>query len=334
MHTSMSILNCPILPGQDDTRVPRWFVNGNVKCFNGDHIPLGLLAIAILFVFTLLAPLAVLFSLDYIKKIRWFHNLVEPLTNPYKEIFKWWSAIDLFRRLLLLTFIVALPGNDYPVIYILLIIIVTIGFCQPYKHWYSNVLEVVIASDILVLLLLRNTNEVENDLQVIPQQSGLRKMGRESREECGEIEGVTQMTWLLFPFSYLPLALSFTILIVWTVYKVGGYVRKMKFDCHKKPVVHVLPPQASLVLPQRPRTTTTVAMADLDDPASPGLPVHKPRMSTVDVKELEREPGVYNVRGELHESGRRLLSWPSTQEVDSVLVIPTHSLPSNMESVF
>ena len=328
----MSILNCPILPGQDDTRVPRWFVNGNMKCFNGGHIPLGLLAIAILFACTVLSPLAVLFSLNYIKKIRWFHNLVEPLTNPYKEIFKWWSAIDLFRRLLLLTIIVALPGNDYPVIYILLFIIVTMGFCQPYKHWYTNVLEVVIGSDILALLLLRNTNQIEEEMQVIPRQSELRRMGRGSREECGDIEGVTRLTWLLFPFSYLPLALSLTILTVCTVYKVGGYVRKVKIDCHKKPVV--LAPQASLVLPQKPRTTTTVSMADLDDPASPGLPVHKPGLSTVDVKELEREPGAYDARGELCVSGQRLLSWPSTQEADNVVVTPSHSLPWSMESVF
>ena len=302
-----------------------------MKCFNGGHIPLGLLAIAILFTCTLVSPLAVLFSLDYIKKVRWLHNLVEPLTNPYKEIFKWWSAIDLFRRLLLLTFIVALPGNDYPAIYILLIIIVMIGFCQPYKHWYSNVLEVVFASDVLVLLLLRNTNEIENDLQVLPQQSGLRRMGRGNREECGDIEGVTQMAWLLFPFSYLPLAVSLIILIGWIVYKVGGYVRQKKFDCRKKQVV--LDPQSSLVLPQKPRTTTTVAMEDLDSPTSPGVPVHKPTLSTVDVKELERKPGLFGKK-ELHESGRRLLSWSSTQEVDSKPVIPTHSLPRNMESVF
>ena len=36
----------------------------------------------------------------------------------------------------------------------------------------------------------------------IPPQSRLRKMGRESHEEWGEIEGVTRMTRLLFPFSY------------------------------------------------------------------------------------------------------------------------------------
>ena len=41
----------------------RWFVNGNIGCFTGWHIPLALLAIAVLAVTVLLIPVIGLISL-------------------------------------------------------------------------------------------------------------------------------------------------------------------------------------------------------------------------------------------------------------------------------
>jgi hypothetical protein len=43
----------------------RWFVNGNIGCFTGWHIPLALLAIAVLVMAVLLVPLVCLISLKH-----------------------------------------------------------------------------------------------------------------------------------------------------------------------------------------------------------------------------------------------------------------------------
>ena len=266
-------------------------------------------------------PLVAILSLDLIQKVRWLHHLVEPLTNAYKEKYRWWSAVELAKRLLLLVLIIALPANDYPAIYVLLILLFVVGLVQPYKHWSYNVLDMVMAGNILVLLLLRKTNQVEEDYQVIPPQSQQRRMGRGGRAECGEIEGVTNMTWLLFPFSYFPLLLTLILLVVWTVYKVHGCVGRLQCGCNKKKAE--LQSTASITLPQKPRTTTIVDMAELNSPISPEVDEYKqfrsPTLTTIDVKELEREPIGMNAcdlaSEELkHEEARRLLSWPIAQD--------------------
>ena len=103
VHTSMSILNCPILPGRDGSQVPvctyvytshyyyrlysicifcfqRWYIDGSVKCFNDKHAPLGLLAIFILFLCIAIIPL----SLAYITaKLRVSKSLCRLI---YKEL--------------------------------------------------------------------------------------------------------------------------------------------------------------------------------------------------------------------------------------------------------
>ena len=45
----------------------RWFISGEVPCFTGPHLPLALLAMAVLFLCFLLIPLTIITSLDILK---------------------------------------------------------------------------------------------------------------------------------------------------------------------------------------------------------------------------------------------------------------------------
>ena len=45
----------------------RWFINGEVSCFTGPHLPLALLAMAVLLLCFLLIPLTTITSLDILK---------------------------------------------------------------------------------------------------------------------------------------------------------------------------------------------------------------------------------------------------------------------------
>ena len=45
----------------------RWFINGEVPCFTGPHLPLALLAMAVLLLCFLLIPLTTIISLDILK---------------------------------------------------------------------------------------------------------------------------------------------------------------------------------------------------------------------------------------------------------------------------
>ena len=92
VYTSMTVLNCPSITDTIGTTsavsdvwdrkkvtlvlmnfpsLPqRWYVNGEVKCFTGGHIPLALLAILVLLAAALLIPLTAVLSTGPWRKVR------------------------------------------------------------------------------------------------------------------------------------------------------------------------------------------------------------------------------------------------------------------------
>ena len=81
---------------------------------------------------------------------------------------------------------------------------VVFGILQPYKQKIPVIIEMVIAVDIIVLLLLRNTKQIQDDLQTLR----IHNETAGSEDGCSsEIEGITRLTVLLLPFFYFPLAM-------------------------------------------------------------------------------------------------------------------------------
>ena len=76
-------------------------------------------------------------------------------------------------------------------------LIAVFGFLQPYENMYCNVLESLLSLDVLVLLLMRNTEQISDQLQVLPQNNI-------TASQCADISGVTGLSWLLLPFYYFP----------------------------------------------------------------------------------------------------------------------------------
>ena len=110
-------------------------MNGNVECFTGGHIPLALLAIAVLVITALLVPLVGLVSMKqhlikvnqdlsepvvysyYVvhhvtQSLYWLKYAEDPLTAIYKEDWRWWSVVDLARRLIFILFVILFPRNS------------------------------------------------------------------------------------------------------------------------------------------------------------------------------------------------------------------------------
>ena len=100
LHTSMSLLNCPALDGEEPF-TPRWYVNGNIKCFqDGAHIPVALFAIAVLACCVAMIPLSVLITLGKVTKPYMIHQLATPLTAPYKDKYAGGCGVELGKRVL------------------------------------------------------------------------------------------------------------------------------------------------------------------------------------------------------------------------------------------
>jgi len=106
---------------------------------------------------------------------------------------------------------------QHPAIFILSVIIAVFGFLQPYKNLYNNVLEVLLSLDVLTLLLVRNTEQFSDELQMLPQQS----LNLTTEGTCrNAVEGITAFSWLLFPFYYFPLVVFLIIVVIWMAFNV------------------------------------------------------------------------------------------------------------------
>eukprot|EP00731_Ephydatia_muelleri_P010195 Em0005g781a len=94
-------------------------------------------------------------------------SLVQPLTDAFKEDWRWWGAMELARRFLLLLFTLPFPGNPIPPSYLLMAYLCAYAFIQPYKSAVVNLVE--------------------------------------SNQDGCVVSGFTRFTGLLTPFYYLPL---------------------------------------------------------------------------------------------------------------------------------
>ena len=104
--------------------------------------------------------------------------------------------------------------------FVLSIFMLIIGYVRPYLDRISNYVELFLSSNILILLLLRNTEQLKEELKHIPLPDGQRLESPRNCAEGVEVEGASGFAWLLFVFYYLPLLAALVGIILWTAYKI------------------------------------------------------------------------------------------------------------------
>ena len=114
-------------------------MSGDIQCFSGGHIPLALLAILMLALCVFLIPtliilaikVCLLFCCQYAEHVTFVtimqrpHDIrywIDPLTAGFKDENKWWSGMELGRRLLFLLFIISFPKNTVSNAYNMLLV--------------------------------------------------------------------------------------------------------------------------------------------------------------------------------------------------------------------
>lgn len=236
LHTSITFLDCPALSSgagsgnsdntSGDPFTPYWYINGNIKCFQDPaHAPLGLFALFVLICCITLIPVVMLIATRKLTQPYWVHTLVVPLTYPYKEKYAWWCGVELGKRVVLVFFAILFKKNDFAVLLSLVVILTVNGFFKPFKKMLVNILDLVYAVDVFILLSLRNTVDIEDDLQVIPVQSG----EGDRRQDCSDVEGYTPFVVLLAVFYFLPVLVALVALGVWSCRLVYSLMRQQ--DC-------------------------------------------------------------------------------------------------------
>ena len=110
---------------------------------------------------------------------------------------------------------------QFPAIFVLSVTIAVYGFVQPYKDMASNIIETVLSLNVLLLLLLQNTELIVDELQKVkvPEQPSV-ETANVTNQCSNEINGITDLTWLLLPFYYIPLVVSVLVTTVWVMSRI------------------------------------------------------------------------------------------------------------------
>ena len=85
---------------------------------------------------------------------------------------------------------------------ILMMTIAVYAYVLPYKEMFVNVIELLFQLILLIFLMLRSTEYIIDKYLRFPDQNleDDRNMTR-----CSNETGMANLTWILFPFAYLPL---------------------------------------------------------------------------------------------------------------------------------
>ena len=103
VETSFLILNCPKV---GDKHV--FFYDGTNECFHGDHLPLGIFAVVVLVLLVIPVPILVFLVTNG------YWRLGDPqymniLTNGLRPECRWWWALDLGRRVVVVAISALVP---------------------------------------------------------------------------------------------------------------------------------------------------------------------------------------------------------------------------------
>ena len=102
------------------------------------------------------------------------------------------------------------------------------AYVLPYKEMSVNIMELLFQLCFLIFLLLRSTRSILNDYLVFPNDHNQVLASYES-DECSNETGIANLTWLLFPFAYLPL-IVITVIFILLIMKVIGAKIHAKFS--------------------------------------------------------------------------------------------------------
>ena len=95
--------------------------------------------------------------------------------------------------------------------FILMTTLAVYAYVFPYKDMLVNIIELFFQLNLLIFLLLRSTkNVIDNYLKFPSYDFG----DNTDTNECLSEHGIAYLTWILFPFAYLPLVAIIGIFIV------------------------------------------------------------------------------------------------------------------------
>lgn len=163
--TCFSILQCVKVSGTDGEYAYNY--NGSIKCFQSSkHLGLAVFALFLIVFVVLLFPVVIL--IISFRRYKLTHAFTDVLTNGLNVSCRWWSAFDLFRRLLfiIVAFIFNYINPSFTQLALLfagLAVLLVFALFQPYRSKRANIIEVVVLLDLIILTTLFLNDQDESN---------------------------------------------------------------------------------------------------------------------------------------------------------------------------
>ena len=85
------------------------------------------------------------------------------------------------------------------------------AYVLPYKDMLVNIVELLFQLSLLLFLMVRSTSNIAENYLQFPNRQYDDNMGTKN---CSSETGTAYLTWVLFPFAYLPLVVIIGIFTV------------------------------------------------------------------------------------------------------------------------
>ena len=89
------------------------------------------------------------------------------------------------------------------------------AYVMPYKEMLVNIVELFLQLSLLMFLLLRSTQSIVDNYLVFPDH----EHSDDDLDGCSSENGIAPLTWILFPFAYLPLVVIIGIFSINVIVK-------------------------------------------------------------------------------------------------------------------
>ena len=83
------------------------------------------------------------------------------------------------------------------------------AYVLPYKEMLVNIIELFFQLSLLMFLLLRSTRSIVDNFLIFPHHEH-----SDDLNGCSSENSIAHLTWILFPFAYLPLVVITGIFII------------------------------------------------------------------------------------------------------------------------
>ena len=79
------------------------------------------------------------------------------------------------------------------------------AYVLPYKEMFVNIIELFFQLMLLIFLTLRSTKSIVDNYLRFPNYIHMHNDDHTYTQRCSSETGTADLTWILFPFAYLPL---------------------------------------------------------------------------------------------------------------------------------